>query len=86
MSLFDYKRSKEIGHYPFYALLMAAFREADSYNFEKLCEAFPEVHVEMQMRYDAPGGLLVGERDIGLGFTRTAAGLEDDYGNLIREC
>lgn len=34
-----------------------------------------------------PGALLkIGERDIGLGFTRTAAGLEDDYGNLIREC
>lgn len=86
MSLYDYKASQELSGKPFYALLMAAFREADGFNFEKLQQAFPEVYAELQARYDAPAGLLIGERDIGLGFTRTAEGLCDDDGVLMREC
>ena len=61
MSLHEYNVSKEIAAkgYPFYAIIMAALRHADSANFARLEEAFPEVHAELQERYNAPGGLLV---------------------------
>ena len=60
MSLYDYKRSIVIEErrYPFYALIMAAMRQADSDNRELLCDAFPEVWNELQARYHAPGGVL----------------------------
>lgn len=63
MSLHEYRASLEIGRMdpPFYALVMAAMRKADTYNFAKLSAAFPEVRDELQARYDAPGGLLDGE-------------------------
>lgn len=86
MTIYDYTRARELRGEPFYALLMAAVAEADSFNYEKLRAVFPEIVAEVQERYEAPGGLLVGERSIGLGFTRTTEGLCDDYGNLIRPC
>lgn len=60
MSFYDYKTALKIGRldYPFYALLMAAMRQADSDNLELLCDAFPEVWNELQARYHAPGGVL----------------------------
>lgn len=60
MSLFDYKASQQIAaeDYPFYALIMAAMRKADSTNERKLREAWPEVWEELFTRYNAPGGLL----------------------------
>jgi len=63
MSHFDYRVSQEIGQhdYPFYALIMAAMRQADTANMRKLAQAFPGVYTELQQRYDAPGGYLVGE-------------------------
>ncbi len=60
MSLFDYLRSRKIeseGH-PFYALIMAAIRQADSTNLEKLKKEWPEVYTEFERRYNAPGGVL----------------------------
>ena len=36
---------------------------ADSYNIVRLQRAFPDAWAELQARYDAPGGLLPGERD-----------------------
>jgi hypothetical protein len=45
----------------FYALIMAAARQADSENFERLRAAFPETIKEVQARYDAPGGRLPGD-------------------------
>ena len=60
MSLHDYGRSIHIeaqGH-PFYALVMAAMRQADSDNADILREAFSEVWDELQERYHAPGGLI----------------------------
>lgn len=45
----------------FYSLLMAAMREADSWNASKLQEVYPEVWSELQRRYNAPGGKLEGE-------------------------
>lgn len=64
MSLYDYKKSQEIDaqQYPFYALIMAAMRQADSNNIEKLKEAWPDVWHELRTRYNAPGGFLPGER------------------------
>ena len=47
---------------PFYALIMAAMRKADSTNLPKLREAFPDVWLELNARYHAPGGLLPPER------------------------
>ena len=60
MSHFDYESSKVIAAsaFPFYALIMAAMRQADSDNIGKLREAFPDVWAEFYARYKAPGGLL----------------------------
>ncbi len=43
---------------PFYSLLMAAMREADSYNIERFEEHWPTILNEFRCRYHAPGGLL----------------------------
>lgn len=40
---------------------MAAIRQADSDNIEKLHTAFPWVYEELLLRYNAPGGLLPDE-------------------------
>lgn len=65
MSRFDYEQSKRIAAegYSFYALIMAAIRQADTENAAKLRRAFPETAEELQTRYDAPGGFLPGERE-----------------------
>jgi len=44
--------------YPFYALIMAAMRKADTTNQAKLKRAWPEVWKELYARYHAPGGAL----------------------------
>ena len=87
MSLFDYQTSKHISgqDYPFYALIMAAMRQADTYNLERLKKAFPRVWEELEQRYHAPGGVL--PQDVStlvgilttmfIGFTGTRAGLTD---------
>ena len=63
MSRFDYDASKKIflEDPPFYALIMAAMRKADTHNVILLANAFPEVWTELAKRYNAPGGLLDGE-------------------------
>ena len=60
MSLHEYVMSQKIAaeDYPFYALIMAALRQADDINMMKLTEAFPEVTIELRKRYNAPGGAL----------------------------
>jgi hypothetical protein len=60
MSKFDYDVSREIAakDYPFYALIMAAYRKADTGNQLALELGFPGVIRELQARYDAPGGVL----------------------------
>lgn len=65
MSYYDYRRSQEIAaqDYPFYALIMAAMRQADTDNTVKLKMAWPEVWDELDKRYHAPGGILPGEAD-----------------------
>lgn len=64
MSLFDYRASQQISATdpPFYALIMAAIRKADSQNAARLRMAFPEVYAEFEARYNAPGGMLPVER------------------------
>ena len=60
MSFFDYKYSIHITQqdYPFYALIMAAMRQADSDNLEMLQQCWPNVWNELQARYYAPAGWL----------------------------
>ena len=89
MSLRDYYIADEIDKLgasfgeDFYALIMVAMKNADTDNQAKLQAAWPEVWAELEQRYNAPQGLLVGEhtRD---GWTRTEAGLFDPDGKLVR--
>lgn len=64
MSFYDYQKGLEIAAkgYPFYALIQAAMREADTDNLAKLKEAFPGVWEDLRARYHAPGGYLPGEQ------------------------
>lgn len=63
MSLYDYEASKKISAEdpPFYALIMAAMRGADTHNSMLLEQAFPATRRELVERYNAPGGLLANE-------------------------
>lgn len=47
---------------PFYALIQAAMRQADTDNLDKLKAAWPEAWVNLHDRWLAPGGYLEGER------------------------
>ena len=63
MSLYDYQASKRIWVMdpPFAALIMAAYRAADTANEAKLRAAWPELCDEAKYRYWSGGGLLPGE-------------------------
>lgn len=63
MTLYDYRASDRLAaeDVPFYALVMAAMRKADTDNLEMLRRAWPETWNELQARYNAPGGLLPDE-------------------------
>ena len=65
MSLYDYQKSKEIAaeDYPFYALIMAAMRQADSNNIDLLKFAFSETWHELEARYNSPGGFLPDDKN-----------------------
>lgn len=60
VSHYDYEVSNQIAiaDPPFYALIMAAMRRADSRNLARLAAAFPDTFNELEARYNAPGGLL----------------------------
>lgn len=60
MSLHEYLTSNAIEQLdpPFYSLIMAAMRKADSTNILKLQEAFPDVWKELDRRYRTRGGIL----------------------------
>jgi hypothetical protein len=64
MSLFDYQASRQIAALdaPFAALVMAAYRKADTGNAIALEQAFPDICRELRERYHAPGGVLPGEQ------------------------
>lgn len=61
MSQFEYEAGRRLAEAdePFYGLIQAAMRRADSQNAELLRAAWPEVWNELQRRYDAPGGRLI---------------------------
>lgn len=63
MSHYDYVRSIQIAiqDEPFYALIMAAMRQADTDNLARLQLAFPGVYEELRDRIMAEGGRLPGE-------------------------
>lgn len=63
MSLYDYQRSMSLAAQdePFYALIMAAMRQADDHNVHMLRSCWPLVWMELEARYNAPGGTLEGE-------------------------
>lgn len=63
MSLYDYRRSLQLNIQgePFYALVMAAMRQADTDNLALLREAFPETFAELVARIDARNGVLPGD-------------------------
>lgn len=65
MSHLNYEQSKQLAteDYPFYALIMAAMRRADTHNLEKLKNAFPSTWNELKGRYNAPGGVLPSDND-----------------------
>ena len=64
MSHYDYLygMNLEADDAPFYGLIQAAMRRADTDNLEKLKEAWPEIWEELQERYHASGGFLKGEK------------------------
>lgn len=63
MSYHEYIWGREIStkDYPFYALIQAAMRQADTNNLEKLKSLFPGTFKELQIRYNSPKGLLPDE-------------------------
>ena len=66
MSLHSFNVSIEImrDDPPFYALIMAAMRKADTQNIAKLRSVFPEIWSELDERYWTPGGLIASEGGI----------------------
>lgn len=60
MSRYDYEASRQlaVNNVPFYALIMAAMRKADTYNLAALQRAFPATYAELKARFNAPGGIL----------------------------
>ncbi len=50
MSLHEYQQSQdiELENYPFYALIMAAIRQADTDNLNRLRYTFPEIYQEFK--------------------------------------
>ena len=68
MTLYDYEQSKALAQadVPFYALIMAAMRGADSLNAAKLKACWPDVWDEFEARYWAPGGQLAGDGGEGI--------------------
>jgi len=63
MSLDDYYDGLAINakRFTFNGIIQAAMRKADTDNLLKLKDAWPEVWTELQVRYNAPGGILPGE-------------------------
>ena len=63
MSLHEYEEGLEITAKdpPFYALIQAAMRKADTTNLELLKGCWPDVLLELRVRYNAPGGMLASE-------------------------
>ena len=64
MSLYDYLVSQQLAFdAPFYGLIMAAMRRADTASLVLLRNSWPEVWAELDARYNAPGGALPGDAE-----------------------
>jgi len=63
MTYYDYQKALELAamDVPFYALIQAAMRKADSTNIDLLRAAWPNTYNELLERRNAPGGYLKGE-------------------------
>lgn len=87
MSLYDYNQVKPLleGDPAFYTLIMAAMDRADTFNLERLRAAFPETYEEYRARYNAPRGLLPGERDEEGYQRRDDGALLGPEGELLRQ-
>jgi hypothetical protein len=88
MSLRDYEIFRELSgkadwSEDFYALIMTAMSKADDSNLAKLKAAWPEVWGELETRYNAPAGLLVGEKSLDGKMERREDGLYE-AGKLVR--
>lgn len=68
MSLHAYHVSRAIEQNdpPFYALIMAAMRKADTDNLGKLKKAFPGVWEEFKERYNAPLGVIPDDGEVNI--------------------
>jgi len=66
MSYQTYRTAAKIAaeDYPFYSLIQAAMRQADTTNLDHLKNAWPHVWEELQARYNAPGGYLAGDPEL----------------------
>lgn len=64
MSLYDWRwaESRAADDAPFYGLLFALIRRADTHNLERIRSAWPRHVAEAERRYNSPGGLLDVER------------------------
>jgi hypothetical protein len=86
MSRHHYECSREIEllkherDWPYYSLIMAAMRLADTENLEKLREAFPQVWQDLEARYNSPGGFLAGDPDIPPHLVRHIIGSSGEMG------
>lgn len=60
ISLDEYQQSLVVNAqgYPFYALIVAAMRQADTDNLEKLKQSFPDVWRSFKIRYDNSFGIV----------------------------
>lgn len=66
MSLHSYHISKVLSadDPPFYALIMAAMRKADTENLRRLREMWPAVWEELNDRYNAPNGVIKSDGEV----------------------
>lgn len=60
LDLYSYRKCQKLASNdpPFYALIAAAMRRADTQNMAKLKAMWPRVAQDLQARYDSPGGFL----------------------------
>jgi hypothetical protein len=86
MSLYDYDQARAaLGVCDsFAAFIMAAMLRADTDNLARLTRSFPGIHAELDRRYNAPQGLLPGERNAE-GWSRTDEALLAPDGRAERK-
>ncbi len=55
--LYEYRESARLSDVSFYSLIMAAMRQADSHNTDKLMNMYPEIWEELKELFNTPGAL-----------------------------